>query len=159
MPEPAAISPSRTRRRGQPAGPGPQSHLACLLWQASLSAKAVPRQLARQGLPTTPSHCPGEPVALAAPAPPSGGSLLTCLHPVSDCCWEGSSHRRRTRQPAPREGGGSGPEAGLSVGLAKHLLSALGDPFVPCSEEGAGGPGLGAPEGGVRPWGVTLRGA
>lgn len=38
---------------------GPRIHLACLLWQASLSAKAVPRQLARrEGLPATPSHCP-----------------------------------------------------------------------------------------------------
>lgn len=82
---PAAISPSGPRDDGASLGrpQGPRIHLACLLWQASLSAKAVPRQLAvTGGLPTTPSHCPGEPVAPGCPQhPPSEGSSLTCLHP------------------------------------------------------------------------------
>lgn len=104
-------------------------HLAWLLWQASLSAKAVPRQLARQeGRPAPPSQCPGEPVAPGCPQhPPSGGSPLTCLHPVSRLPLGGEQPQEEDSAASSKEGGGSGPEAGLSVGLAKHLLSALGD--------------------------------
>uniref|UniRef100_A0A8D2ATD1 Lysine-specific demethylase n=1 Tax=Sciurus vulgaris TaxID=55149 RepID=A0A8D2ATD1_SCIVU len=38
----------------------------------------------------------------------------------------GGEHRQE-EDPSSEEGGGSGPEAGLSRGLAKHLLSGLGD--------------------------------
>lgn len=104
-------------------------HLAWLLWQASLSAKAVPRQLARwEGRPAPPSQCPGEPVAPGCPQhPPSGGSPLTCLHPVSRLPLGGEQPQEEDLAASSEEGGGSGPEAGLSVGLAKHLLGALGD--------------------------------
>ena len=104
-------------------------HLAWLLWQASLSAKAVSRQLARQeGWPAPPSQCPGEPVAPGCPQPPpSGGFLLTCLYPVSRLPLGGEQPQEEDSVASSEEGGGSGPEAGLSVGLAKHLLSALGD--------------------------------
>lgn len=127
---PAAMSPQEPRMMGPACRPwGSRKHLAWLLWQASLSAKAVPRQLVRQvGQPTTPSHCPGEPVAPGCPQhPPSGASPLTCLHPVSRLPLGEEQPQEEDLGASSEEGGGSGLEAGLSVGLAKHLLSALGD--------------------------------
>lgn len=57
---------------------------------------------------------------------PSGGSLLTFLCPVFRLPPEGEQHQEEDLAVSS-EGGGSGPEAQLSKGLAKHLLSGLGD--------------------------------
>lgn len=57
---------------------------------------------------------------------PSGGSLLTFLCPVFRLPLEGEQHQEEDLAVSS-EGGGSGPEAQLSKGLAKHLLSGLGD--------------------------------
>lgn len=116
------------------AGPGSRTqgfriHLVRLPWQAWLHAKAVPMQLERQeGWPATPSKCRGEPVAPGCPRhPPSRGSLLTFLCPVSRLPPGGEQPQEEDSAASLEEGGGSGPEARLSKGLAKHLLSGLGD--------------------------------
>lgn len=87
---------------------GFRKHLARLPRQALLSAKAVPRQLERQeGWPATPSKHRGEPLSLDARStlplrtPSSPSSALS-----PDCLWEGSSSRRKTRQPALRRAEG-----------------------------------------------------
>lgn len=61
-----------------------------------------------------------------SPRPPARGSLLTFLCPVSRSSL-GGEHQEEDSAASSEEGGGSGPKAGPSVGLAKHLLSGLGD--------------------------------
>lgn len=104
-------------------------HLVRLPWHAGISAKAVPMRLERrEGWPAIPSKCRGEPVGPACPQhPPSGSSLLTFLCPVSRLPLRGEQHPEEDLAVDSEEGGGSGPEAQLSKGLAKHLLSGLGD--------------------------------
>lgn len=61
-----------------------------------------------------------------SPRPPTWGSLLTSLCPVSRSSL-GGEQQEEDSAASSEEGGGSGPKAGPSVGLAKHLLSGLGD--------------------------------
>lgn len=103
-------------------------HVAQLPWQALLSAKAVPRRQGRWGgWPATPSKCRGEPLFLDAFILSHGGSLLTFLCPDSRLSLGGEQQQEEDSAANSEEGGGSGPKTGLSVGLAKHLLSGLGD--------------------------------
>lgn len=108
---------------------GFMTHLVRLPWQARLSAKAVPMQLERrEGWPAPPSKWRGEPLALGCPQhPPSRDSLLIFLYPVPRLPLGGEQPQEEDSAACPEEGRWSGPEARLSKGLAKHLLSGLGD--------------------------------
>ena len=112
-------------RRGQPAGPRAPGYT----WRASCGRHhSVPRLCPgswRDGraCPLLPATVQVSLLPLAAPstlpvgAPRSPASTLS-----PDCRWEGSSHRRRTRQPALRR----------EEGLARRLGSAWASPST-CS--------------------------
>lgn len=97
--------------------------------RAWLSAQAVPMRLERrEAWPATPSECRGEGVAPGCPQHlPGRGSLLIFLCPVSRLPLGGERQQEEDSAASSEAGGGSGPEARLSKGLAKHLLSGLGD--------------------------------
>lgn len=103
--------------------------LVRLPWRARLSTKAVPTRLERwEAWPATPSECRGEAVAPGCPQhPPGRGSLLIFLCPVSRLPLGEERQQEEDSAASCEAGGGSGPEARLSKGLAKHLLSGLGD--------------------------------
>ena len=70
------------------------------------------------------SHCPWTP-----PVPPRQGSLLTSPCPLSRSPLGGEPQQEEdtAANSSSEEGPGSGPDSRLSTGLAKHLLSGLGD--------------------------------
>nr|XP_031298107.1 lysine-specific demethylase hairless isoform X2 [Camelus dromedarius] len=82
------------------------------------------------GLPDTP--CAAPPVGITqcqscAQAAGEAGGLACHSQPVPRLPLGGEQQQEENSAASSEEGRGSGPEAGLSVGLAKHLLSALGE--------------------------------
>lgn len=77
--------------------------------------------------PPLPASAEVSPCPWTPPWPPTRGTLLTLLCPISRLSLGGEQQQEDDLATSSEEGGGSGPKAGLSVGLAKHLLSGLGD--------------------------------
>lgn len=80
----------------------------------------------RAGLPL-PASAEVSPCPWMPSHPPTRGSLLTFLCPLSRLSLGGEQQQEEDLAASSEEGGGSGLKAGLSVCLAKHLLSGLGD--------------------------------
>lgn len=122
--------PLRTPRwQGQPPGPRVSG---CSLLSSPSRHCSVPKLCpgggrgGRAGLPL-PASIQVSPCPWVSPYPSTRGSLLTFLCPVSRLSRGGERQQEEDSAASSEEGGGSNPKAGLSVGLAKHLLSGLGD--------------------------------
>lgn len=134
-------------------------HIAQLPRRALLSAKAVPRRQERwEGWPATPSKCRGEPLFLDALMSSHWGSLLTFLCPDSRLSLGGEQQQEEDSAAHSEEGGGSGPKTGLSVGLAKHLLSGLGDRLCRLLRREREALAWAQREGEQDPWGIRIPG-
>lgn len=103
-------------------------YTAQLPQQAWRSAQAVLRRREKwEGWPAMPSKCRGGPLPPMPSHPLTRGSLPTFLCPLSRFSLGGEQQQEEDLAASSEEGGGSGLKAGLSVCLAKHLLSGLGD--------------------------------